>query len=272
MTPAESEAENLVSDLGLSLPIKPKLVCHEISTAEHKVNYREELLTTPGVCGISISHGDQIEVVVNSEISNPGRKKFTGFHEVGHVLLHIFTGKQSAFTCSELELSSNGNNQAFEKEANEFASALLMPRSLIGNKVSRNDLSWSLIDEISADTGASLEAAARRLVSISQDQCALVIHKDNVMWTPTFSSSFKTYIDTTPFPSNLVTFPDMRGTLPDEMGECDATDFILNPRGLPNAIRYCSIRNEEFDRTMTLLLVEEEELDVEDDDWEEPHF
>ncbi len=273
MTPAETEAENLIIDFGFTLPIIPEEVCNAISTGNSEINYREETFTTPSICGVSLSQGKNIEIVVNSEITNLGRKHFTGAHEIGHVLLHIQKGKQSEFTCTSKELSSYGDNQSFEKEANEFASSLLLPKHLIGQTLIRNDLSWALIEQMRKDSGASLEATARRIVKLSQERCALLIHKDGKMWVPIRSSSFDTFIDSSPFPSHLSTSPDkLGGKYPEVLEECDTTDFISNPRNLPDSLYFSSIRNKEYDRVMTLIVAEETEPEDDEDEWEPPHF
>jgi Zn-dependent peptidase ImmA (M78 family) len=100
VTSAEYEAEQLIEDFGLSLPVRPIEVCAKISTNSLTINYREEKFTTRTICGLSLGQDRQIEVVINSEIENLGRKRFTGAHEIGHVVLHIQTNKKSEFTCT----------------------------------------------------------------------------------------------------------------------------------------------------------------------------
>lgn len=146
VTTAEAEAEQLVEDLGLSLPIKPKDVCDLISADDLLIEYTEKPFESAGICGLSIGNGRKVKVVVNSEIINLGRKNFTGAHEIGHVVLHIQRQIKSEFTCTNYDVGSgkNNSNSIYEKEANDFASSLLMPKVLIGKTVFRNDLTWAL--------------------------------------------------------------------------------------------------------------------------------
>jgi len=273
MSQAEAEAEQLVEDFGLSLPIKPKELCEQISTDDLSVNYSEESFQSLDICGLSIQHGNKVKVVVNSNINTLGRKNFTAAHEIGHVILHIQTGEQSEFQCTKNDLyGSQGKNIDFEKEANQFASSLLMPKSLIHKQIKKNDLSWKLIQELSKKCASSLEATARRVITISNEMCALIIHKKGEMWTPIRSPSFTVYVDSIPFPNNLETAPDIPvEDIPDYLNECDTIDWILNKKNLPDTIYYSSVRNDEFDRTMTLLIVPEIDED-DDDEWEEPNF
>ena len=194
MAAAEVEAEQIVVDFGLELPISPQTLCATLSTKESPIDYREELFQTTSLCGISLSHNGKIKVVVNSNITDQGRKNFTGAHEIGHVIYHIQKGKASSFKCTTSDISG-GATKVFEKEANEFASALLMPRSLIDKSVFQGDLSWKLIQDLQHKCKTSLIATAIRTVTISKESCALIIHKNGGMWTPTKSSSFNSYIE-----------------------------------------------------------------------------
>jgi len=271
MTPAENSAEELVFDLGLTLPIIPSEVCNQLSDSSFPVSYQEELMSSGKFCGISLGDSNGAKILVNSSISTTGRKNFTGAHEIGHVILHIQTGKQSQFECTNNDIyGSQGKNIVFEQEANQFASSLLMPKSLINKFICSSDLNWKLIQELSNKCDSSLEATARRVVEISNDMCALIIHKKGEMWTPIRSPSFTTYINTIPFPNNLGTTPDTPvENVPDYLDECDTIDWITNNSNLPATIYYSAVRNNEYDRTMSLIIVPE--ID-EDSIWNEPKF
>ena len=272
MTKAESSAEELIFDLGLDLPITPSKVCEHLSDSSFTVSYQELKMRSEKFCGISIGNANGAEILVNSNITTPGRKNFTGAHEIGHVILHIQTGQQSEFQCTNNDIYGQGKNVDFEREANQFASSLLMPKSLIHKQIHNNDLSWKLIQELSNKCESSLEATARRVVEISTETCALIIHKNGEMWTPIRSASFTTFVNAIPFPNNLETTPDIPvEDVPDYLNECDTLDWITNNRHLPDTIYYSSVRNIEFNRTMTILVAPEVDGD-EDEEWDEPRF
>lgn len=260
MTNAEMEAEQLVEDLGLELPVIPANVCSLISGEGLKVEYREEAFDDSTICGLSLGHGEKVTVVVNANISNHGRKNFTGAHEIGHVVLHIQKNIQSSFTCSDGDLSTNTNNNSlYEKEANEFASCLLMPKSILERIIKRNDLSWGFIQRLAKDCETSLEATARRVIKLSKDSCALITHKKGETWTPVVSSSFQAYLHKIPFPQHLDDFQDDDHAIyPDVLEQCDTSDWIRNPKGLPLQISYQSIYNKKHDRRLTLIVVQDE--------------
>ncbi len=273
MTTATVEAERLLEDLDLKqIPVIPEVVCEAMSSSS-KITINEQSMSSEGFHGISIGDSYGAAILINEAISNPHRKRFTAAHEIGHVHLHIQTNQQSEFQCTATDISSNNSkNSDFEKEANEFASSLLMPASIISPDIQKNDLSWALIENIQKRCDVSLEAAARRVIALSKDTCCLIIHKQNEMWTPIKSASFNTYLSKQTFPHDLHTNTDTGGIdlLPDELDECDFSDWNFPDKACTGQLFYSSIHNSEFNRTMTLLLHEEDIEDDDDDD--EPRF
>lgn len=75
----------------------------------------------------------QIYIMINGNIGNEGRKNFTIAHELGHYFLsHQLT--QTSFYCSEEEIVEEGlKKNPIEREANYFASCLLMPEEKVKN-------------------------------------------------------------------------------------------------------------------------------------------
>ncbi|OIR25511.1 ImmA/IrrE family metallo-endopeptidase [Bathymodiolus thermophilus thioautotrophic gill symbiont] len=201
--------------------------------------------------GASFGSEENVKILINKNIDNHHRRRFTKAHELGHTILHIFTGKQSKFQCSDNDITYNsGNNSEYEKEANIFASSLLMPSKLIEKEIHRNDLSWRLIQEIKNMCDVSLEAATRKVISLSKEPCCLIIHKDSQMWAPIKSDSFNAYINAQSFPDNL-NYSKETDNFPDSLEECDAMDWRIDNK---MRLHYSSIYNSEFARIMTLLL------------------
>lgn len=251
----QAEAEQLLEDLGFNqLPVSLDDIFGSISR-EYPIEIQEKNMHSGDINGMSVGDTTQAKILINSNINNIHRRRFTKAHELGHVILHIQTGKQSEFRCTRKDISSiGGNNNQLEKEANIFASSLLMPSSLILNDIYRNDLSWKLIQDIRNMCDVSLEAAARRVIYLSKEPCCLIIHKNKEMWMPVSSPSFRTFIQKQPFPSNLDYENDNESQIfSDNMEECDFSDwhFSSDAQGV---LSYTSIYNEQYDRRMTLLL------------------
>ena len=275
MTRAASEAEQLLEDLGLTeVPVIPDEVCKAMSTSSYQISLTEEPMVTNNFHGISLGDTNGAQILVNANITNRHRRRFTAAHEIGHVHLHIQTNIQSQFQCTSKDISAGEHsNNIYETEANVFASSLLMPSSAVSSIVNRNDLSWPLVHRIAALCDVSFEAAARRTIALSNDACCLIIHKQNTMWSPIKSRKFSTYVPAQPFPTYLIKQPDIGSaeSLTNNIEECDFSDWAF-PDGASGKLLYTSIHNEEFNRTMTFLIHEE---DIEENDYDEayePHF
>lgn len=100
------------------------------------------------------------------------------------------------FACGSKEFS-NPFDDPIEKEANGFASGLLLPKNLI-SKLTDNETNWKNINEISVVCKASLEATFRRMSFIDNSPIALIIHKDGQFKRFVLSENFGFYIDRTP--------------------------------------------------------------------------
>ena len=272
MLKAEVEAESLLEDLGLiEVPVSPKIVCQAMSSDSYRITLEERRMTSIGFHGISIGSARKATILVNSRIPNRHRKRFTAAHEIGHVCLHIQTNKKSKFECTAEDISAGSNsNDNYEREANAFGSSLLMPSSVVSPLVSRNDLTWPFIHKIKDICDVSLEAAARRAITLSKESCCLIIHKDGEMWNPIKSRSFSTFIPSQPFPSCLDASADgeFDGSLLESADECDFADWCF-PDQSTGKLYYTSIHNSEFNRTMTLLIHDEDE---DGEEWKAPQF
>lgn len=275
MLTATTEAEQLLEDLGLTdVPVSPKKVCQAMSSSSYQITLEEKPMSSEGFLGISMGNAHNATILVNSNIRNRHRKRFTIAHEIGHVLLHIQTEKQSQFECSAKDISAGeSSNDIFEKEANAFASSLLMPSSAVSSLILKNDLTWSLIQRIKTLCDVSLEAAARRAIVLSKEACCLIVHKNEEMWYPIKSRSFTTFVQKQPFPSNLDTIPDkgVDEPLPNCVEECDFSDWLF-PDQAAGKLFYSSIHNTEYNRIMTLLIHDEDYEDEEDEEYPVPHF
>ena len=254
----EQQAEELIRDLGITIPISPMSVCESISTNEFKVKYKERRLNSPDIFGISVGDTSQATILVNNSIQSDKRKLFTAAHEIGHVILHIQTGKKPESECNSSDLKeNNASNKQLEKEANQFAGSLLMPRFLIQDDIQRNNLGWELIKIIANKCNTSLEATARRVIGLSKEHCALLVQNNGTPWTPVKSCSWSWYLPPAPFPEDTLDCGDY-SDLSRKMEECDLTDFgIENINSDEYQCFYSSIYHPGHSRIMTLLRLEE---------------
>lgn len=105
---------------------------------------------------------------------NRGRRRFSIAHELGH--FHIPTHRQGEqFACGPTDLeAADGYGSEEEWEANSFAAYLLMPRKQFGQDCRGMPISFASARHLARMYDVSITAAARRMVQLTSEHCALV--------------------------------------------------------------------------------------------------
>lgn len=115
---------------------------------------------------------------------NRGRRRFSIAHELGHY--HIPTHTSGPRRCGESALqASQDYGRRVEWEANSFAAELLMPTRLFRRDARTRDVSFEVAYELMSQEmyDVSATAAARRMVQVSNEPCALMVtRKGRVEW------------------------------------------------------------------------------------------
>lgn len=266
----ESVAEELIKDLGITIPFTPTTICKNISSNSFAIEYIEQQFHSEKICGLSVGDNSRVKIIINSKIQPTARRLFTAAHEIGHAILHIQAGITIKSRCFSEDIKNN-TQKNIEIEANRFASALLMPRHLISEKIHSNDLTWVLIKNLSQHYNTSLEATTRRVINISKDMCALIIEENNNMWTPVKSNSFPCFIPISNSPKYLQATDYNNGNeIPDKLEECDLSDWNLKLNSKQYRCYYSTLNFESYCKKMTLLLLEE--VEEEEQEWDNPKF
>lgn len=177
MTSAEIKiAQRLVERRSLQPPINVEALVKEQAT----------VIDIPipfyGIDGLSINlkvRGKNPKVLVNTNQPR-SRRRFTLAHELGHLLIpwHLGTFTDSV-DLSDIE--SHSENFEFEKEANNFAAELLMPKNWVSEIMeSESDLAH-IHKIIATQCIVSGHAAAKKLIScVSADVVYAVERNGNV--------------------------------------------------------------------------------------------
>lgn len=111
---------------------------------------------------------------------NPGRKRFTIAHEIGHFVLHPLISQdhqdqRSAFTI--------WHHSSEEAEANIFAAELLMPEFLFKPRCRGRTPSLALLDSLAEEFNSSLMATAFQYLHYTNEQVALVVSSgEKILW------------------------------------------------------------------------------------------
>lgn len=260
-----TEAESLLEDLGFdSLPIKPAEVANAIDSQDFRLVMESHAFQSDKILGKAEGNSKAALIYLNTRIPDPGRYNFTAAHELGHVCLHIIPEKIFTFECGTKELNDFYDNPA-EKEANGFASGLLLPKSLLP----RWELNWKSVSDISKLCGTSLEATYRRLSYLERAPSAMIIHKGGNFKRFVATGNFGFYINNYPLSTDqksLVT--DVKSDpYPSDFDEVDASDWV-NPqyKGLTLEIIHVSTILLKDGFTYSLLTYDDECLQDDETD------
>jgi IrrE N-terminal-like domain len=115
-------------------------------------------------------------IFVNAR-SCPTRQRFTIAHELGHFVLH--RGQQTGFQCDKDAVHLGlGESATIEREADEFASHLLMPSDVVCKAIADTSIDLRLLSELADAFDVSFEALCIRFIKLT-DQRAVLLHWDN---------------------------------------------------------------------------------------------
>lgn len=255
-----AEAEELIESFGFeSLPIKPIDVANAVHCDDFKLVMEYQKFSSDAILGKAEGNSNGALIYINENIVDTGRLHFTASHEIGHVCMHIMPQVKMSFECGKKEFY-NPFNDPIERQANGFASGLLMPKSLI-KKYSDSDINWNNIAIISEKSGASLEATYRRFSILEKEPSALLIHRNGNFKRFVASQSFDFFIDRAPLSthqgSNLVDVN--QEAYPSDFDTVDASDWI-NPHsnGITLELIYSSTILLKDGYTYTILTYDDD--------------
>lgn len=118
-------------------------------------------------------------ITLDSEIDYIPKKNYVLAHELAHFHLHKHLSVLFSDTDSTLsEWRSKGDH---EKEANDFASELLMPSHLFSQKVKGKRLDLSLIEETANYFGTSLTATFLKYRILGDFPVMIIFSEDNII-------------------------------------------------------------------------------------------
>lgn len=171
---AEAQAAEVLATRKLSaLPIDP----FGIAMGEGIVC---EKLKGSGVSGCLCGAGNMLGIFYNDSIGSEGFRRFTVAHELGHYFLdghykHIFADGNSRHVSD----SGYSSEDPFEREADAFAAALLMPTGMFKSACAYVTPGFRAVETLSEKCVTSLTATAIRYAVLSEDPIAVIGSRDN---------------------------------------------------------------------------------------------
>jgi hypothetical protein len=213
-------------------------------------------------------------ITVSTAIKSSQRRRFSIAHELGHLELH--RAQNSISICLGEDLDDWKPQRvgiSFEQEANEFASALLLPERFFGSCCRKCDPSLDYIAQLAEDFDVSLTATAIRYAVFCEEPVAVVFsHGGHIRW-------FRGSQDFEELREDLGFFIDVRSRLDPSTQAYrifQNRSVRVNPRTVSASAWFTSGKYRSdgrileqswgmpnYDAVLTLLWVDE---DIEDDD------
>jgi len=152
---------------------------------------------------LMIGQGKPIITVSSSPSINSDRRRFSVAHELGHLELH--RGMDLLMSCTNQDIQYKPDNTEIdaEQEANQFASAFLIPARFVEKPFTESEPSFDLISEWATKLETSLTATAFRFARFTPEPVAVVFSYKGVIQYFQPSSEFL----------DLEVFPDVKNRM-----------------------------------------------------------
>lgn len=169
---AENSAQRVVEEFGFtSFPICPFEIARR-----HDIHVESKQSSKPGVSGFLMRVGNVFGIQYAHHIQNDGFIRFTVAHELGHYFLPGHPDK--LFPRGDgLHESRSGfiSHDPLERQADYFASALLMPTHQFREAVDYAGSGLAAIEKLAAECKTSLTATAIRYTTFTDEAVAVIV-------------------------------------------------------------------------------------------------
>lgn len=186
---ATRAAERLIEKLGITtLPVDPVKIARD-----HDIHVEAMPPSSPGgVSGMLIYAHGKHAILYATHINNDGFQRFSIGHELGHFFLpgHHETVFENGIHQSKAGFSSTDR---FEKEADHFASGLLMPQQLFDPELRRAGEGMEAIKHLRDRCGTSTTATASRYISRTGEMAAVVVSEGDTIRYALLSDELRAY-------------------------------------------------------------------------------
>jgi hypothetical protein len=171
-------ARQVVRDHGFTaIPVTPKEIARQKDIAVQPFHPN-----SLGISGVLMMVNNRFSIGYSTAIGNVGFENFTIAHELGHYFLD---GHALALLESGAHYSKSGymSKDVYEKEADLFASELLMPEFLFRGAIAKGGFGFALIKRLAEEAETSIVATAIRYAKIADDPVAVILSEgEQVQW------------------------------------------------------------------------------------------
>lgn len=184
---------------------------------------------------------------------SPRRRRFTAAHELGHYLIHR-KKYPDGLRCDEAAVDGR-NGIEIEREANDFASTLLMPLDDFRRRIpAKAETDFDQLSECAAHYDVSLVAAILRWLRYTERRAMIVVSRDGYMnWAWSSEPALKSgrYFKTSGAPIEVPS----RSLVGQAIFTDEARAGVKHPEGVwfNEPTREMTLRAEPYDLNYTLL-------------------
>jgi hypothetical protein len=185
----EAEADEVAAEVLKSNQLNAFPICPRVIARKHDIGIQTRQSNEPGVTGFLMRVGHEFSIYHSSHIANDGFIRFTIAHELGHFFLPGHP--EVLFPTGDGIHQSRGafeSNEWHEKQADFFASSLLMPRPLFEQALANLAPGFTAIQAMKDLCQMSVLATALRYAKLSTVPVAVVVSRDatvNYWWPST---------------------------------------------------------------------------------------
>jgi len=168
---AAAEAERVLRALPRrTVPVDP----FAIATA-HGIEVKEYDAEAPGFSGALIRRADTFCICYASHIRNPGFRRFTVAHELGHYFLPGHPEHLLAQSDTHRSRAGFASDDDYEAQADHFAACLLMPRDEFVAAAREQECGLSAVSALQSRFEVSLTAASIRYAALTEYAVAAIL-------------------------------------------------------------------------------------------------
>lgn len=207
-------------------------------------------------------------ILYNPTIRSAGRINFTLAHEFGHYLVHR-AAAPTGFQCSQgrvLGFDADARQKQIEREADTFASYLLMPIDDFRQQTERQEMTVELLRHCADRYGVSATAAALKWIEFTTDCAVLVVAVDGfVLWCRRSDAAKRSRLWFPPameLPAGSVASRGLEAVVDPSRGS-ELAAGIWSPA---QAVREMAIFADDYDMTISLLIFEKQDFRYVDPD------
>lgn len=251
-------------DMPIPVPIEELVIANDIQGVERLDN-------TPGFVGMLITDESKSygHISLGGEMRTT-RQRFTIAHEFGHFLLPHHT--QMNYQCSSKDFNQGEKGATPEAEreweANRFAAELMLPKPQFIKRLGKVAAPClSHVQRLSDTFNMSVEATARRYLTLAGFPCCLVFSKNGIVTKPPAKSAdFTHWLSVSPKQKvPAISTAALKGEGLDDFNEIASDEWLATNDGkLPDFIQEQTLYQEDG-FAITLLWIEDNSFDEDDE-------